>query len=73
MGRQQPLLELLACWERGGSEGIPGVIAHPDDPIPEECILFNDLDSYPIVDRTWLIQSVLRRYGTGDFHDNGHF
>ena len=29
------------------------MIAHADDPIPEEDVYFsNDLDSYPIVDRT---------------------
>ena len=51
---QQPLLELLSCWEKGEeAKGIPGVIAHQDDLIPEEDVYFsNDLDSYPIVDRT---------------------
>ncbi len=51
---QQPLLELLKVWEAGEvAKGINGVIAHPDDPIPEEDVYFsNDLDSYPIVDRT---------------------
>ena len=51
---QQPLLELLRVWEAGEvAKGIKGVIAHPDDPIPEEDVYFsNDLDSYPIVDRT---------------------
>jgi radical SAM superfamily enzyme YgiQ (UPF0313 family) len=51
---QQPLLELLAMWEKGEiAKGIKGVIAHPDDPIPEEDVYFsNDLDAYPITDRT---------------------
>lgn len=50
---QQPLLELLSIWEKGGeAKGIEGVIAHPDDPIPEEDVYFsNSLDDYPIVDR----------------------
>lgn len=51
---QQPLLELLRVWESGEvAKGIKGVIAHDDDPIPEEDVYFsNDLDTYPIVDRT---------------------
>jgi len=51
---QQPLLTLLEHWERGEvAKGIAGVIAHEDDPIPEEDVYFsNDLDTYPIVDRT---------------------
>jgi radical SAM superfamily enzyme YgiQ (UPF0313 family) len=51
---QQPLLELLRVWESDEvAKGIKGVIAHPDDPIPEEDVYFsNDLDTYPIVDRT---------------------
>ena len=51
---QQPLLELLKVWESGGiAKGIKGVIAHEDDEIPEEDVYFsNDLDEYPIVDRT---------------------
>jgi len=51
---QQPLLELLKVWEDGGvAKGIKGVIAHQDDPIPEEDVYFsNDLDTYPIIDRT---------------------
>ena len=51
---QQPLLELLRVWEAGEvAKGIKGVIAHDDDPIPEEDVYFsNDLDTYPIVDRT---------------------
>ena len=51
---QQPMLELLAAWEKGEqARGIPGVIAHVDDPIPENDVYFsNDLDEYPIIDRT---------------------
>ena len=51
---QQPLLELLRVWETGEvAKGIKGVIAHEEDPIPEEDVYFsNDLDSYPIIDRT---------------------
>ena len=51
---QQPMLSLLDVWERGEiAKGIPGVIAHPDDPIPLEDVYFsNDLDEYPIIDRT---------------------
>ena len=51
---QQPLLELLKVWEGGDvAKGIKGVIAHPEDPIPEEDVYFsNDLDTYPIIDRT---------------------
>ena len=51
---QQPLLELLKVWEAENvAKGIKGVIAHQDDPIPEEDVYFsNDLDTYPIIDRT---------------------
>lgn len=51
---QQPLLELLKVWEGGDvAKGIKGVIAHSEDPIPEEDVYFsNDLDTYPIIDRT---------------------
>lgn len=51
---QKPLLDLLNVWEEGGeAKGIEGVIAHPDDPIPEQDVYFsNDLDDYPIIDRT---------------------
>jgi radical SAM superfamily enzyme YgiQ (UPF0313 family) len=47
------MLDLLGAWQRGEeAKGIPGVIAHPDDPIPEEDVYFtNDLDEYPILDR----------------------
>jgi anaerobic magnesium-protoporphyrin IX monomethyl ester cyclase len=51
---QQPMLDLLAAWAAGKeARGIPGVVAHPDDPIPENDVYFsNDLDDYPIVNRT---------------------
>ena len=51
---QQPLLSLLDVWERGEvAKGIEGVIAHEDDPIPVDDVYFsNDLDAYPIIDRT---------------------
>jgi radical SAM superfamily enzyme YgiQ (UPF0313 family) len=51
---QKALLELLHVWSSGRvAKGILGVMAHPDDPIPEEDVYFsNDLDDYPIVDRT---------------------
>jgi len=51
---QQAMLDLLDVWDRGEvAKGILGVMAHPDDPIPDEDVYFsNDLDEYPIVDRT---------------------
>jgi radical SAM superfamily enzyme YgiQ (UPF0313 family) len=51
---QQPMLDLLAAWEAGAeARGINGVIAHVDDPVPETDVYFsNDLDDYPIIDRT---------------------
>ncbi|MEL6346730.1 MAG: radical SAM protein [Myxococcota bacterium] len=51
---QKPMLDLLNVWEQGGvAKGLPGVMAHPDDPIPDEDVYFsNDLDEYPIIDRT---------------------
>ncbi len=51
---QQPMLDLLNVWEQGKeAKGLPGVMAHPDDPIPDEDVYFsNDLDAYPIVNRT---------------------
>ena len=51
---QKPMLDLLDCWSKGEiARGIPGVIAHPDDPIPENDVYFsNDLDEYPMIDRT---------------------
>jgi radical SAM superfamily enzyme YgiQ (UPF0313 family) len=51
---QKPLVDLLDVWARGEeARGIPGVIADPSDPVPDEDVyLFNDLDAYPIVDRT---------------------
>ncbi|MFO0006231.1 MAG: B12-binding domain-containing radical SAM protein, partial [bacterium] len=50
---QKPMLDLLSVWERGEeARGIPGVMAHPDDPVPDEDVYFsNELDDYPIQDR----------------------
>ncbi len=50
---QQPMLDLLTAWEAGKeARGLDGVMAHPDDPIPENDVYFsNDLDDYPIIDR----------------------
>ena len=50
---QKPMLDLLSVWERGEeASGIPGVMAHPDDPVPDEDVYFsNELDDYPIQDR----------------------
>ena len=40
---QQPLLELLQVWEKGGeAKGIEGVIAHIDDIIPTEDVYFSN-------------------------------
>ncbi len=51
---QQPMKDLCDAWARGEApRGIPGVMAHPDDPVPEQDVYFsNDLDDYPIIDRT---------------------
>jgi len=51
---QQPMQDLLSAWEQGEqARGIAGVIAHQDDPVPETDVYFsNDLDDYPIIDRT---------------------
>lgn len=51
---QQPMLDLLVVWEAGKvARGIPGVMAHPDDQVPEDDVYFsNDLDDYPILDLT---------------------
>ena len=51
---QQPMLELVNAWARGEeARGIAGVMAHPDDPVPAEDVYFsNDLDAYPVLDRT---------------------
>jgi radical SAM superfamily enzyme YgiQ (UPF0313 family) len=51
---QQPMLDLLNVWAEGKeARGIDGVIAHPEDPIPEQDVYFsNDLDAYPIINRT---------------------
>jgi len=50
---QKPMMDLLAAWSEGKeARGIPGVVAHPDDPIPCDDVYFsNDLDDYPILDR----------------------
>ena len=51
---QKPLLDLLDAWEAGVSpRGVPGVVAHKDDPVPEEDVyLANELEDYPLTDRT---------------------
>lgn len=51
---QQPMLDLLDVWDRGEvAKGIPGVMAHADDPIPQEDVYYsNDLGEYPVVNRT---------------------
>jgi anaerobic magnesium-protoporphyrin IX monomethyl ester cyclase len=51
---QQPMLDLLDAWQAGKvARGIDGVVAHVDDPVPEQDVYFsNDLDDYPIVDRS---------------------
>lgn len=50
---QKPMKDLCDAWERGESpRGIPGTMAHPDDPVPEQDVYFsNNLDDYPIIDR----------------------
>jgi len=50
---QKPMLDLCDIWEAGGTpKGLPGVMAHPDDPVPENDVYFsNNLDDYPIIDR----------------------
>lgn len=49
---QKPLELLLDAWEKGLTlRGIPGVVAHPDDPVPTEDVYFsNNLDDYPPLD-----------------------
>jgi radical SAM superfamily enzyme YgiQ (UPF0313 family) len=51
---QQPMKDLCDAWARGEeAKGIPGVMAHPDDPVPEQDVYYsNSLDDYPIIDRT---------------------
>ena len=51
---QQAMLDLLAVWERGEeAKGLPAIMAHSDDPIPDEDAYFsNNLDDYPMIDRT---------------------
>ncbi len=50
---QKPMLDLCNVWARGEeAKGIPGVMAHPDDPVPVDDVYFsNDLDEYPLLDR----------------------
>ena len=51
---QKPMLDLCNVWDRGEeAKGIPGVMAHPDDPVPTDDVYFsNDLDEYPLLDRS---------------------
>ena len=51
---QKPMLDLCDAWEKGEvPKGIPGTMAHADDPVPEQDVYYsNNLDDYPIVDRT---------------------
>ncbi len=51
---QKPMLDLCDAWARGETpKGIAGTMCHPDDPVPEQDVYFsNNLDDYPIVDRT---------------------
>ncbi len=50
---QQPLAALLDAWAAGDEPSdIPGVMLGPDDPVPEHAVLSNDLDDYPVPDRT---------------------
>ena len=51
---QKPMLDLCNVWAKGEeAKGIPGVMAHPDDPVPEDDVYFsNDLDEYPLLDRS---------------------
>ena len=51
---QKPMLDLCDAWEKGEApKGIPGTMAHADDPVPEQDVYYsNNLDDYPIVDRT---------------------
>lgn len=50
---QKPMKDLCDIWAAGGTpRGLPGVMAHPDDPIPQDDVYFsNNLDDYPIIDR----------------------
>jgi radical SAM superfamily enzyme YgiQ (UPF0313 family) len=51
---QKPMLDLCNVWAQGEeAKGIPGVMAHPEDPVPENDVYFsNDLDAYPVLDRS---------------------
>ena len=42
-----------AVWEKGEGRRDSGVMAHPDDPVPVDDVYFsNDLDEYPVLDRS---------------------
>jgi anaerobic magnesium-protoporphyrin IX monomethyl ester cyclase len=50
---QRPLLALLDAWQAGASPAdIPGVMLDPAGPVPEHVVLSDDLDAYPIPDRS---------------------
>ncbi len=51
---QKPMKDLCDAWAKGDSpRGIAGTMAHPDDPVPENDVYYsNNLDDYPIIDRT---------------------
>ncbi len=51
---QKPMKDLCDAWARGEvPRAIPGVMVHADDTIPEQDVYYsNDLDDYPIIDRT---------------------
>ena len=51
---QKPMLDLVNAWQKGEqARGIPGVMAHPEDPVPVDDVYFsNNLDEYPILDLT---------------------
>jgi len=67
---QAPLLALLDAWGRGEApRGVPGVLLAPDDSVPDPVTLSDDLDGYPIPDRTLVDY---RRY-TGLLGEGGLF
>ena len=50
---QRPLGSLLDAWQAGETPtDIPGVMVDPGDPVPDHVVLSNDLDVYPVPDRT---------------------
>jgi anaerobic magnesium-protoporphyrin IX monomethyl ester cyclase len=50
---QRPLLALLDAWQAGEEpRDIPGVMLSASDPVPDHVVLSNDLDDYPIPDRS---------------------